>query len=166
MFIMKTKITAILLTIAVIFSFAACGKTDTVTTTAAATTVQTNGTTAAETATQPEEITSQTDARTGAETTAATTKAATQATTTAPAVKSFTKAELAKYDGKSGRDAYIAYDGIVYDVTDINLWNSGVHQGLKVGTDLTAQVNSCSHHLITFMKAQFSTYPKVGTYTG
>lgn len=169
---MKTKIIAALLTMTLLFSFAACGKADTgATTTAESTTIQTTlqetSVTAAGTTTEAVTTQTQTDVSTAASTTAATTKATIQAaTTTVPAGKSFTKTELAKFDGKSGRNGYIAYEGIVYDVTDIKLWDSGVHQGLKVGTDLTTQVNSCDHHAIVFMKAQFSTYPKVGTYIG
>jgi len=76
---MKTKIPALFLTAALLFSLAACGRAETETTAAAATTVQTTlpeTTAAAETTTQAVTTQSQTDARTTAETT-------TQATTAA-----------------------------------------------------------------------------------
>ncbi len=41
----------------------------------------------------------------------------------------FTMDEIAEYDGQDGNPAYIVVDGIVYDVTDSNMWSGGVHQG-------------------------------------
>ena len=173
---MKTKLTAIIIAAAILFSFAACGKTAADTTTSAATTIQTTiqagSTTAAETTTEPATAQSQTDSRTGADTTAATTKATTQAaTTTAPAVKAFTKSELAKFDGKNGNKAYVAYNGIVYNVTNSptsNSWTNGEHHGLLAGTDLTSRLNNCFSHSDAFFASVWANrnYPQVGTYTG
>lgn len=55
----------------------------------------------------------------------------------------FTLDELAKYDGKGGNPAYIAVDGIVYDVTYEAAWAGGTHFELKAGNDLSEQINSC-----------------------
>ena len=38
--------------------------------------------------------------------------------------------ELAEYDGKDGNPAYIAVDGVIYDVTDVSFWRGGEHNGL------------------------------------
>lgn len=45
--------------------------------------------------------------------------------------------ELAEYDGKDGNPAYIAVDGVIYDVTDSDLWEEGTHNGFEAGQDLT-----------------------------
>lgn len=47
----------------------------------------------------------------------------------------FTPETLAAFDGKDGRAAYVAVNGIVYDVTD--KWKDGEHHGLTAGCDQT-----------------------------
>ncbi len=60
--------------------------------------------------------------------------------------RKFTLEELAKYDGKEGRPAYVAYKGRVYDVTDANLWIEGNHMGEHdAGRDLTEGMAASSH---------------------
>lgn len=41
--------------------------------------------------------------------------------------KTFTQAEPAKSDGKGGKPAYVAVDGIAYEVTGSPNWPGGVH---------------------------------------
>ena len=61
-------------------------------------------------------------------------------------MKEYTEQELAKYDGKEGRPAYLAYDGKVYDVSSSFLWKDGVHQVLhESGVDLTKALNKAPH---------------------
>ena len=55
----------------------------------------------------------------------------------------FTLEELIKYDGKKGNNAYIAIDGIVYDVTYNAAWGAGTHFGMEAGRDLTGQISAC-----------------------
>ena len=55
----------------------------------------------------------------------------------------FTLQELAKYNGKDGNPAYIAVNGIVYDVTNNAAWAAASHFGLTAGKDLTGAFNSC-----------------------
>lgn len=58
----------------------------------------------------------------------------------------FTIDDIAQYDGKDGRPAYIVVDGIVYDVTNVPQWRSGSHFGFVAGTDVTdALANSAPH---------------------
>ncbi|MGQ9616392.1 MAG: cytochrome b5 domain-containing protein [Spirochaetota bacterium] len=61
-------------------------------------------------------------------------------------MKMFTKEELAYYNGKDGKPAYIAYKGKVYDVTESFLWMGGRHQVLhEAGNDLTEALDTAPH---------------------
>lgn len=71
--------------------------------------------------------------------------------------REFTLAELAQYDGSMGRPAYVAVDGIVYDVSKEATWGGATHFGLQAGRDLTAQFQSC-HGMAQIL----SKLPKVG----
>ena len=65
--------------------------------------------------------------------------------------------ELAKYNGQNGNPAYVAVDGIVYDVINAKSWKNGTHQGLSAGQDLTQAIKSSSHG-----KSVLSELPVVG----
>jgi len=54
--------------------------------------------------------------------------------------------ELAAYNGTNGKPAYIAVDGIIYDVTNDPSWKNGTHKGVDVGTDLTTAIREQSRH--------------------
>jgi predicted heme/steroid binding protein/uncharacterized membrane protein len=57
-----------------------------------------------------------------------------------------TQEELAACDGKEGRPAYFAYDGMIYDATDSRFWNQGVHMGRhNAGSDLTEALKQAPH---------------------
>lgn len=57
--------------------------------------------------------------------------------------RQFTLEELSKYNGTNGIPAYVAVDGIVYDLSLVPSWGGGTHFGLYAGNDLTKQFNSC-----------------------
>jgi predicted heme/steroid binding protein len=69
----------------------------------------------------------------------------------------YTVAELAKFDGTGGKPAYVAVNGIVYDISREATWGGATHFGLEAGKDLTAQFNSCHGQMQTLAKL-----PKVG----
>lgn len=71
--------------------------------------------------------------------------------------KEFTLEELAQYDGSNGKPAYVAIDGVVYDLSKVSAWAGGKHFGGNIaGKDLTAQFKSC-HGISTLKKL-----PQVG----
>ena len=58
-------------------------------------------------------------------------------------MRTFTEAELSTYNGKDGNPAYVAVNGMVYDVTNTAAWGGATHFGLVAGTDVTSQFASC-----------------------
>ncbi len=61
-------------------------------------------------------------------------------------MKEFTREELAAFNGKDGSPAYVAYKGVVYDVTDSAMWGDGDHEGMHfAGADLTAEHGDAPH---------------------
>lgn len=55
----------------------------------------------------------------------------------------FTREELSRYNGRDGSPAYVAVNGVVYDVSNVAAWGGATHFGLAAGTDLTSQFASC-----------------------
>ena len=61
--------------------------------------------------------------------------------------QTFTLEQLAQYDGKDGQRAYIAVDGIVYDVTDVSQWGAALHAGRFIaGKDYTEELKNAPHN--------------------
>ena len=81
--------------------------------------------------------------------------------TSAPPQKVFTLDELKLFDGQNGNPAYIAVDGIVYDVTNDKQWSGGTHQGYSAGQDLTDAIGKAPHG-----KSKLDGVPIVGTLNG
>jgi len=57
----------------------------------------------------------------------------------------FTPDGLQTYDGKDGAGAYVAVDGVVYDVTASPLWKEGRHTRHLAGADMTAAIKQAPH---------------------
>lgn len=58
----------------------------------------------------------------------------------------FTAEELAEFDGKDGNEAYVAVNKVVYDVTDANGWEDGVHEGgIEAGNVYTEEIDESPH---------------------
>ena len=56
----------------------------------------------------------------------------------------FTLEQLAQYNGKDGNPAYVAVNGVVYNVTNNPLWAGGNHFfGLTAGRNLTSEFQMC-----------------------
>jgi predicted heme/steroid binding protein len=69
-----------------------------------------------------------------------------------------TREELAGYDGREGRPAYVAVNGRIYDFTDSWLWKAGNHmQQHQAGQDLTEALLKAPH-----VRAVVERFPVVG----
>ncbi|MEN6391430.1 MAG: cytochrome b5 domain-containing protein [Syntrophomonas sp.] len=80
--------------------------------------------------------------------------------------KVFTVEELAKYNGKNGSPAYIAANGIVYDVSKSKDFINGVHKDCSecvAGTDVTALMSKSPHQSGKGLE-DLNELPKVGTF--
>ncbi len=65
----------------------------------------------------------------------------------------FTKEELSRYNGSEGKPAYVAVDGIVYDVTPVKAWKKGKHKGRHTaGTELGEAIKKKSPHGVKVLK--------------
>lgn len=53
--------------------------------------------------------------------------------------------KLAEYNGQNGAQAYVAYEGMVYDVSNLYEWNNGQHNGQSAGTDVTDALSLSPH---------------------
>lgn len=54
--------------------------------------------------------------------------------------------ELAEFNGQDGKPAYVAYEGDIYDISDVNAWSGGAHYGQVAGTDITEALNNEAPH--------------------
>ncbi len=62
-------------------------------------------------------------------------------------MKKFTVAELKKFDSTSSGPVYLAYEGVVYDVTELFTWKLGEHFGHLAGSELTGSLEDSPHSL-------------------
>jgi predicted heme/steroid binding protein len=64
----------------------------------------------------------------------------------------FTEQQLRRYDGENG-PMYVAYQGIVYDVTDCSRWKTGLHEHLHFpGLDLSGELQDAPHGDEVFLR--------------
>ncbi len=68
-------------------------------------------------------------------------------------MRRFTKEELRRCNGRNGAPAYVAYRGVVYDVTALFLWKGGRHQAMhEAGEDLTEALDRDAPHGPEFLE--------------
>jgi len=61
--------------------------------------------------------------------------------------------ELRRNTGERGSRKFIAYNGIVYDVTDCPKWRLDLHENLHFpGQDLTSELPEAPHHEEVFSR--------------
>lgn len=69
-----------------------------------------------------------------------------------PEERVITLDELHQNDGSGTNLAYVAVNGIVYDVTNVIRWGGGTHFGLYAGSDLTAAFTGCHNGMQDILK--------------
>jgi predicted heme/steroid binding protein len=70
-----------------------------------------------------------------------------------PELKTFTVVQLRRYNGDDEPHIYIAYKGLVYDVTDCPRWRSGMHERLHFpGQDLSTEMEDAPHEENVFTR--------------
>ena len=63
----------------------------------------------------------------------------------------FTIQQLRNYIGERGYPMYVAFDGVVYDVTNCPKWRKGIHENLHwPGQDLTPEMADAPHTASVF----------------
>jgi predicted heme/steroid binding protein len=68
--------------------------------------------------------------------------------------RKFSLKDLATFNGKNGKLAYVGFKGKVYDVTESTQWLDGDHLGHAAGEDLTETMDIAPHDqdVLTKMK--------------
>jgi predicted heme/steroid binding protein len=65
--------------------------------------------------------------------------------------RAFTEQQLRRYTGERGYPMYIAYAGVVYDVTHCPKWRRGMHENQHwPGQDLTSELPDAPHTASVF----------------
>jgi len=57
----------------------------------------------------------------------------------------YTKSQLALHNGQDKPEIWVAYKGVIYDVTESRLWRRGQHYEHWAGQDLTDELPDAPH---------------------
>lgn len=79
------------------------------------------------------------------------------------AEKVFTVEELAGFDGRDGRSAYVAVDGVVYDVTGSPDWPGGDHTQCSLDASAGKDLSGVLEQAPPSMRGYIEARPVVGT---
>ena len=66
----------------------------------------------------------------------------------------YTAQQLALRNGQDKPDIWVAYKGLIYDVTASRLWKNGTHYEHWAGQDLTEELGDAPHTEKVFEKFQ------------
>jgi predicted heme/steroid binding protein len=64
----------------------------------------------------------------------------------------YSKSQLALRNGQDKPEVWIAYNGLIYDVTQSRLWRRGTHYEHWAGQDLTDELKDAPHTEYVFEK--------------
>jgi len=67
-------------------------------------------------------------------------------------MKSYSRQQLALRNGQDKPEIWVAYQGLIYDVTHSRLWKNGKHYEHWAGQDLTAELEDAPHNANVFLK--------------
>ena len=67
-------------------------------------------------------------------------------------IKEYKKSQLALRNGQDKDEIWIAYKGLIYDVTASRLWQKGMHYEHWAGQDLTDELKDAPHTAAVFEK--------------
>lgn len=62
----------------------------------------------------------------------------------------YTRAQLALRNGQDRDEIWVAYQGVIYDVTHSRLWRNGKHYEHWAGQDLTDELPDAPHNAEVF----------------
>lgn len=64
----------------------------------------------------------------------------------------YSKSQLALRNGQDRPEIWVAYLGVIYDVTESRLWRNGKHYEHWAGQDLTDELKDAPHTHLVFDK--------------
>jgi len=64
----------------------------------------------------------------------------------------YTKAQLALRNGQDKPEVWVAFEGVIYDVSASRLWRAGKHYEHWAGQDLTDELADAPHTAFVFDK--------------
>lgn len=69
-----------------------------------------------------------------------------------PPLKKYSKSQLALRNGQDREEIWIAYEGLIYDVSSSRLWKKGQHYEHWAGQDLSDELVDAPHNSNVFDK--------------
>ena len=69
-------------------------------------------------------------------------------------MKTFTRQQLALRNGQDKPEIWVAYQGVIYDLSESRLWKNGKHYEHWAGQDLTEELSDAPHTEKVFLKFQ------------
>jgi predicted heme/steroid binding protein len=64
----------------------------------------------------------------------------------------YSRNQLALRNGQDREEIWVAYKGLIYDMTQSRLWRNGKHYEHWAGQDLTEELSAAPHSEIVFEK--------------